>query len=143
MLSRKVLNLCWPHRVKLKESKKKDKYLDLTRELKKSMELESNGYTNCNWCSWYSHQKIGLETGGPRNNRTNGDYPNYSIIKIGQNTAKSHGDLRRLVVTHTPGKDHQQTLIWKILKEQNNNNNNNDNKTNHRIPARKIDLVLI
>ena len=36
------------HRVKLKENKKKDKYLDLAREMKKIMEHESDGYTNCN-----------------------------------------------------------------------------------------------
>ena len=43
------------HRMKLKESKKKDKYLDLARELKKTVEHESDSYTNCNWCLWYSH----------------------------------------------------------------------------------------
>ena len=30
-------------------------------------------------------------------NKTNGDHPNYSIIKIGQNTKGSPGDLRRLL----------------------------------------------
>ena len=34
------------HRVKLKENEKKDKYLDLARELKKK-EHESDGDTNC------------------------------------------------------------------------------------------------
>ena len=32
------------------------------------------------------------------------DHPDYSIIKIGKYTKKSPGDLRRLVVTQTPGK---------------------------------------
>ena len=31
--------------------------------------------------------------------RTRGDHPNYDTIEIGQNTEKSPGDLRRLVVT--------------------------------------------
>ena len=44
------------------------------------------------------------------NKRTSGDHPNYSIIKNGQNTEKSPGDLRKLVVTHTP------TLLWKTQK---------------------------
>ena len=35
------------HRIKVKESEKKDKYLDLARELKKPMEHEGNNYTNC------------------------------------------------------------------------------------------------
>ena len=38
-------------RVKLKESEKKDKYVDLARELKKTMEHEIDGDTNCNWCA--------------------------------------------------------------------------------------------
>ena len=39
------------HGVKLKEYEKKDKYLDLARKLKKTVEHESDNYTNCNWCS--------------------------------------------------------------------------------------------
>ena len=46
----------------------------------------------------------------------NGDPTNYSIIEIGQNTKKSPGDLR-FVVTQTPVKDYQLTLIWKTLKD--------------------------
>ena len=37
------------HRAKLKESEKKDKYLDLAKELKKTEEHESDSDTNCNW----------------------------------------------------------------------------------------------
>ena len=33
--------------------------------------------------------------------RTSGDRPNYSITKLGQNTEKSPGDLRRLAVIQT------------------------------------------
>ena len=43
------------HRIKLKESEKKDKYLDLARELKKTIEHESDDYTNCDWCFRYSN----------------------------------------------------------------------------------------
>ena len=32
----------------IKESEKKDKYLDLARELKKTIEHEGDGDTNCN-----------------------------------------------------------------------------------------------
>ena len=38
------------HKIKLKECEKKDKYLDLARELKKTMEHESDDCTNCDWC---------------------------------------------------------------------------------------------
>ena len=66
------------------------------------MEHESGTDTNCNWCTRYSHQKIGTGTGGLGNRGTSGDHPNYSIIKIGQNTEKSAGDLKRLAVTNSP-----------------------------------------
>ena len=40
------------HKVKLKEREKKDKYLNIASELKKkTVEHESDGDTNCNWCS--------------------------------------------------------------------------------------------
>ena len=82
------------HRVRLKESKKRDRYLDLARELKKTMELESDGGKNCDCRARYSHQKIGTGTGGPENKRTSGDHSNYSIVEIGQSTKKTPGYLR-------------------------------------------------
>ena len=43
-------------RINLKECEKGEKYLDLARELKKkTMEYESNNYTNCDWCVWHSN----------------------------------------------------------------------------------------
>ena len=50
----------------------------------------------------------GLRVG---NRRTNQDYPDYSIVKIGQNTQESPGDLKRLAVTQTPVNDHQLKLV--------------------------------
>ena len=41
--------------IKLKEYEKKDKYLDLARELKKNVEYEDDNYTNCDWCFWHSN----------------------------------------------------------------------------------------
>ena len=39
--------------------------------------------------------------------RMSGDHPNYySIIGMGQNSEKSHGDLKRFAVTQTLVKDH-------------------------------------
>ena len=50
----KIVDLVVPadHRIKLKECEKNDKYLDLPRELKKTMEHAGDIYTNCNWCFW-------------------------------------------------------------------------------------------
>ena len=110
------------HKVKLKECEKRDKYFNLAREFKK-LEHKSDNYINCNWCSWYSHQKIGTRTGELGNNGMGGDCPNYSIDEIGQNTEKSLGDSRRLVVIQTPGRNRQQALMRKTRKGVNNNNN--------------------
>ena len=43
------------YRIKLKECEKKDKYLDLAIELKKTMKHEGDDYTNCDWCFWHSN----------------------------------------------------------------------------------------
>ena len=63
------------------------------------MKHESDGDTSCNRCNRYSHQKIDTGTGGLGNKRTTKDLPNYNIVEIDQNTKKSPGDLRILVVT--------------------------------------------
>ena len=51
------------------------------------------------------------ETGGLGSWRTSGDHPNYSLVENGQNTGKSPGDLRKFVITQTPVKDYQLTLM--------------------------------
>ena len=43
--------------------------------------------------------------------KESGDHPNYSIVEIDQNTEKSPGDLRRLVVIQTPMRNPRLTLI--------------------------------
>ena len=48
------------------------------------------------------------------------------MVQIGQNTAKSRGDLRRFTVSQNPLNNNQLTLVWKTRKEWNNNNNNNN-----------------
>ena len=51
------------HRVKIKESEKTDKYLDLAWEMKKAVKHEGDGDTNCSWYTWNDLE----ETGGIRN----------------------------------------------------------------------------
>ena len=46
------------HKVKLKESEKRDKYLNLAREQKKTMGHEDDGDTNCIWCIRNDPQRI-------------------------------------------------------------------------------------
>ena len=83
----------------------------------KRVDHENDVYTNCNWCPWYCNRRIIKESGGLGNMRMSGDYPNYHIIEKGQNTKRIPGSLRRLAVTQTSEKDHQFTLMWKIVKE--------------------------
>ena len=73
------------HKLKLKESQKRDEYVDHARELKTNMELEGDGDTNCNWCTWNNLQRICTGTGRLGNKRTNRDHRDYKIIKIGLN----------------------------------------------------------
>ena len=70
------------HWVKLKESEKRNKFL----ENWKIVEQESDDHTNCNWCSWYYHQRIDRRAGGFGKKRTGGDHRNYVMVEIGQNT---------------------------------------------------------
>ena len=51
------------------------------------------------------------ELKGVGNGKTNRDQPDYSVVKIGQNTAKNLPNLRILAVTQTAVKDHQQTSL--------------------------------
>ena len=75
------------------------------------MERENDSYNNSHWYSWFSRQRIDKSTRGFGNKRTNGDNPNYSIAKIGQNTEKSPGYLSKIAVTQTPVKDNQLTMM--------------------------------
>ena len=91
------------HRIKLKESEKSDRYFDLAREFKKK--------TNKLWNMKVTVVPVVIGTLGtvtkglvPRtgrlgNKRTSGDNQNYSITEIAQNTKKSSGDLKKLVVS--------------------------------------------
>ena len=95
------------YRVTLKENEKSDKYIELSSELKIH---ESDGDTNYNWCTRYSHQSIGTRTGELGNKRTSGDDPNYSIIEIDQNSKKSPGNFR-LADTQTPVENYLLMLV--------------------------------
>ena len=80
------------------------------------MEHESDGDTNCNWGAWHSHLRIGTGTRGLGNKRTIADHPNYRIIKIGENSVKSPGNLKRFAVTQTHVGKNPITVVGKTLK---------------------------
>ena len=56
-----------------------------------------------------NHRSIDKGTSGLRNKRTSGDPLNDNIIKVGQNTKKSPGDLWRLAIVKTPVRNHRVT----------------------------------
>ena len=98
----------------------KDKYLDLARELKKTMEHKSDGDTNYNWCAWYIHQRIITETGGLENKWTSRrDHPNCIIVEIGQNTENEetccHSNSNEKPSANDGMKNSQQIKIMMIM----------------------------
>ena len=99
------------NRVNFKESKTRDKFLELVIKIKQTMEYEGDSDTDCNWCTWNNPQRISKGTGRFGNKRTSGDYPNYTDIKIGLNTEKSPGHLKRFAVIQSPRKSRQLTLV--------------------------------
>ena len=84
------------YRVKIKESKERKKFLDLAREIKTALKHEGDGDINCNCYARNNPQRFHKETRIFRNQRTSRDHPDYSIIKISQNTENSPGDLLSL-----------------------------------------------
>ena len=72
------------------------------------MQHDGDGDTNCYWYALNTimptKKKLGKEAEKLRNQKTSGDHADYNLIKIGQNTEKSPGNLRRLAVTQTPEK---------------------------------------
>ena len=101
------------HRIKRKENENRDKYLDVIKKLKKTIEDEFDGDVTCNWRNRSSHQRIGKETEGVGNKRTGGDHPNFRNVEINQNT-----ESLKLAVTHTSVENHQFMLVCKFSKSK-------------------------
>ena len=110
----KIVDFAVPadHRIKLKECEKRDKYLDLARELKKLWSMKVTiipivigafGMVTKGLLKGLEDLEVG--------SRVETIQTTNSIIENGQNTEKSLGDLRRLAVTQSPVKDHQLTLM--------------------------------
>ena len=136
--------LCYPGRSEWKSKKKKrEKSTWTLPENYKIIDHESVSDTNCNWCERNNPQRLGKETERVGNWRTCQDHLNYSITKIGQNTEKSPGDLKRLGVTQTRVKNQLPILEWKTHKEYNNNNNDNTARILRRVLKAWGDLLSL
>ena len=82
------------------------------------MEYKGDGDTSHKWCSLYNPQMIGKGTGGHGNKMTNRDHPDYSIIRIGQITEKSLGDMKKFAVNQNLVKNHQRHRVKKSQKSK-------------------------
>ena len=65
--------------------------------------------------AWNNPQRFGKGAGRVENQSTSQDHPNYSILKMNQNTDKNSRDLRRLAVTQTPMKELAQSNMVIII----------------------------
>ena len=98
--------------------RKERQVLRFCHRTEKAIEHEGDCNTSCNWCAFNDpHRLCKAAARGDGNRRSSGDHSNYNIVKVGQNTEKSPGNLRKLAVTQTPVKKHQLTLVWKTCKE--------------------------
>ena len=97
------------HGLKIKESEKRDKHLDLTRKLKKQLNMKVTVIPIVVDALGMIHKDLekGLKETEIR-----------LRIETIQTTEKSPGDKRRLAVNETPEKDHQLTLVWKPYKDK-------------------------
>ena len=91
------------HRVKLKESEKKDKYLDLARELNQLWNMKETFIPIVIGALRTVAKGLVL---GQEELEIRGRVEIIQTDEIVKKTEKSPGDLRRLVVSQTPLKDH-------------------------------------
>ena len=91
--------------IKNQRKKKQRQLLVTSLGSKKVMEHEGDGDTNCSWCTCNSLQKLRKWGGTVGNQWTNWSHQNHGIAEIFQDTEKSPGNLRRLVVHQTSVKD--------------------------------------
>ena len=101
------------NRGKTKENIKRNKILNLSRELNNLWNMKRTlvSFVICTLGTFPGG------TGRVSNQRTSENHPNYSVVYVRQNTEKNPRNLRRLTVGQTPVKGYQLTMVWKILKE--------------------------
>ena len=101
----------WVKWVKFKENEKRDKYFDFARKLKKQWNMKVTVIAILIGALGTITKSLDKRAGGVGDRSTSGNHHDYNLIKIGQNSEKRPKNLRRLAITQTPMKDHQQTLV--------------------------------
>ena len=121
LIQKRICNLVYfdtamDHKVKMKESKNIDKYLNLTKELKKLWNMElmvipiivvAEGTVPKDFEKRLARLEI----------RGRIETIQTAALVISSNTQKSPGDLKRPAVNQTPVKDLQLKLVWKTRKD--------------------------
>ena len=69
--------------------------------------VEADSDISCSLYAWNSHQRVGKETEGIGDQRKNQDH-----IDQTREARILRRDLKRLLVTQTPVRDHQLKLVW-------------------------------
>ena len=97
---RELAKRCYPgcQLSTIERKRKEGKWLDLARELKNTVEHESDNYTDRNSCSWYRHEWINTRTGELGNNKTSGDRTKALLrsLRLLKRVLGTWGDLRSL-----------------------------------------------
>ena len=99
------------HRIKLKESQKKDKYLNLARELKKLWNMKVTIIPIV--IGTFGTVNKGLSK-GLEDLEVGGRVKTIQTARILRRVLETWGDF---AVTQTPVKNHQLKLMWKSLKK--------------------------
>ena len=111
----------WPQ-IKIESSKKKAKYFNFAKELKKLWNIKVTVILIVIGTLGTVTKGL-VQIWGLGNKRMSRDHSKYSIW----NQPEYRGESWRLAVTQTPVRNHQLTLVWKTRKELSNNNTNPGN----------------
>ena len=99
------------HRVKLKEIKKKSKYLNFAREVKKLWNMKVTVITIIIAALDTVTKRLVKELEGLKIRGQVETIQTIALLKIRQNTKKSPKDFRTLAITQTPVRIHRLTLV--------------------------------
>ena len=100
---------------KIEKREKKDKYLELARELRKLWDIKTAVIPDVIGMIRYTHQRMAIETGGTGNKRGIEIIQITVLLRSARILRRVPNTLRRLAVTQTQFRNHSQTRVWKIV----------------------------
>ena len=94
----KVFAFLSDYQLKINDSEKINKYLNIVREIKSYISKDDCD-ASCNLSTLYDPQNAPKKAGGTGNQRKNRDKADYTINEFSQKFDESTGNLRRLAIT--------------------------------------------